>query len=34
MTSVERIAGGVIGLVLVILGHKLIADALTTQNKN
>jgi hypothetical protein len=34
VTTGERIAVGGIGLMLVILGHKLIADALTTKNKN
>lgn len=34
MTTAERVAVGGIGVVLVILGHKLITDALTTKNKN
>jgi len=34
VTTAERVAVGGIGLVLVILGHKLLTDALTAQNKN
>ncbi|PSR20941.1 MAG: hypothetical protein C7B43_21610 [Sulfobacillus benefaciens] len=34
MTTIERVAVGGIGLVLVILGHTLMTDALTTQHKN